>query len=186
MKFRETATSRIFGLRFTTNGVLRNLRNLKSLDGRCRGFTGAGATATADDASRVTLLEEATERFEEELGVGQLEALNRLGGVSMMSSKLCFLLACDAGMMPIAFLGRTAGTGGVSSRGWGGGVGTRIGGATISFALAIRRACSGFTLNYTFGSCESVYGELDIALTRVSPQAGAIQVGSSVDCRRGG
>lgn len=115
MKFRETATSRIFGLRSTTNGVLRNLRKL-SLAERRRGFTGAGATAAADDASRVTLLEEATERFEE-FGVGWLEALNRLGGVSMMSSKLCFLLACDAGMMPIAFVGRTTGAGGVSSRG---------------------------------------------------------------------
>ena len=116
MKSRETARSRIFGSRSTTNGVPRNLRKIKLLVKRHCGFTGSGATIAADNVFRVTLLEEATEPFEE-LGIGRLEILSLFAGASMMSSKLCFLLACDAGMMPIALVGRTTGRGGVSSRG---------------------------------------------------------------------
>ena len=69
MKSRVTATSRIFGARFITNGVPRNLRKAGSLGKRCD-FTGAGATTAAGGASRVALLEEATEPVEEELSVG--------------------------------------------------------------------------------------------------------------------
>ena len=46
----------------------------------------------------------------------------------MTSSKLCFLLACDAGMIPIAFAGRMTGDG---EGGRGGGSGSGSGGMSM-------------------------------------------------------
>lgn len=110
-------TSRIFGSRFTLNGVLGTLRVTGSPGKRRGGFTGARVLA-ATGVSKVMRLEEATEPFEEEFSVGRLEALSLLAGTSMMSSKSRFLLACDAGMMPIILAERTTGGGGgASSRG---------------------------------------------------------------------
>lgn len=123
MKSRVTATSRIFGLRSTTKGVPKFLRKIGFLCGARAHFAGASVAAVLDDASRVVRLVEAAELPEEEFCVIQLEVLNLLAGTSMMSSKFCFLLACDAGMMPIAFAGRTTGTSG--GEGGGGGVSSR-------------------------------------------------------------
>lgn len=96
-------------------------------------------------------------------------------------------------MIPIGPVGRTAGggggerggSGGVSSR-VSGGVGTRTGSATTPFLEAIRRAYSGFTLNYTFGSCKPICQEREKSLTRTSSREGVVHIGSSVDCRLGG
>ena len=91
----------------------------------------------ATGASKVTRLEEAMELLEEEVVVGRWKVFNLFAGISMMSSKLCFLFACDAGMMPTGLGGYTTGggggkRGGEGKRGGGGkrgGEGKRGGGA---------------------------------------------------------
>lgn len=80
-------------------------------------------TATTG-VSEAVRLEDAAGGLEEGLDVGWWRALSLLAGVSMISSKLCFLLACDAGMVPVAdegdmTEGERGGGGAVSSRGRG-------------------------------------------------------------------
>lgn len=147
MNSRVTATSRIFGSRLITSGVPKTLRGAAFRSKRRgSGFASldlVGVLAGVDDdASNFTRLEEATELIEGEHCVGWLEDLD-LFLASMMSSKVCFLLARDAGTMSTGSLGLPTGPGeggrggGDSSRIWGGGAGVCMETTASSFALAI-------------------------------------------------